>query len=189
MQGTDYLPLHLSTMTIAVSAVVKPSKLLQSGLIATGLLMLGIAALIGIGRIGELSIQQRGLLCAVLVFPGILAFFYVFLSRKTFHIDISGIGQIRLKEDTGIDEMKRQQKEQGKGDSINVVRLMEDSTIWPNLLLLRLRTEDHRVRTLVILPDCMDGHAFRALKVACRWIAAHNVHHADIKDKAQRINF
>ncbi len=145
-------------------------------------LVIGIAVAIGLGKVGELSFRFRWILFAVLASSGMLAFFYVFLSRKTFHIDISGIGQIRLKEDIGIDDLSRQQEEQEKVGSARMVQLMEDSTIWPGLLLLRLRADDRRICTLVILPDCMDSQTFRALMVACRWIAAHNVHHTYTKE-------
>jgi toxin CptA len=168
-------------MSIAVSAVVKPSKLLQLGVCIGCLLVLCIALLVGLGKVGELSVQIRWTTFSALVLLGVWAFFYVFLNRKTFHIDISGIGQIRLKEDIGIGELRRQQEKQGKGNGIHVVQLMKDSTLWAHLLLLRLRAEDRRIRTLVILPDCMDRQTFRALAVACRWIAAHNVHHVDTK--------
>jgi len=168
-------------MSIAVSAVVKPSKLLQLCVGIGCLLILYVAAAIAMGSVGELSFQLRWAIAFALVFSGVLAFLHVFLSRKTFHIDISGIGQIRLKEDTDIGDLKRQQEKQNRENSMYPVRLMENSTIWPYLLLLRLRAEDRRIRTLVVLPDCMDSQAFRALQVACRWLAAHNVHNAGIK--------
>jgi toxin CptA len=169
-------------MTIAVSAVVKPSKLLLRSVCISCLSVLCIAVAIGLGKVGGLPIQLRWTLFAGLVLSAMTAFFYVFLNRKTFHIDISGIGQIRFKEDIDIDGSSRQQEKQGKGSSTYVAELMNDSTIWPCLLLLRLRAEDQRTRTLVILPDCMDSQTFRALAVACRWIAAHNVHHAYTKE-------
>lgn len=171
----------IPTMSIAVSAVVKPSRLLLLGISISCLVVLGIAAAVGAGKVGELPFQLRWILLAGLVLSGISAFFYIFLNRKTFHIDISGIGQIRLKEDTGIGDLKRQREKQETENSIQVVQLLGNSTIWPYLLLLRMRAEDRRIRTLVILPDCMESHTFRALKVACRWIAAHNVHHANTR--------
>lgn len=52
-----------------------------------------------------------------------------------------------------------------------VVRLMAGSTLWPNLLLLRLQAEDGSVSVLPILPDSISRSDFRALSVAFRWIA------------------
>jgi hypothetical protein len=168
-------------MTITVSALVKPSKILQLAVCINGILILLIATLIGMGKVGELSFLMRWTISAAMIVVAALALSTVFLRRKTFHIDISGIGQIRLKEDIGIGGLRRQREEHKNGNSSHLVQLMEDSTIWPYLLLLRLRAENRRIHTLVILPDCMDQHAFRTLAVACRWIAAQNVHHVDTK--------
>jgi toxin CptA len=168
-------------MTIAVSAVVKPSKILQLAVCINCFLILFIAALIGMGKVGELSFPMRWTISLALILLAVLAISYVFLSRKTFHIDISGIGQIRLKEDNGIGGLRRQQEKHKNGNSSHLVQLMQDSTLWPYLLLLRLRAEDRRIHTLVIFPDCMDRQAFRTLAVACRWIAAQNVHNVDAK--------
>jgi toxin CptA len=55
------------------------------------------------------------------------------------------------------------------------VRLLEGSTIWPNLLVLRLESDGGRRIDLVILPDCLEARAMRRLAVACRWIAAQPV--------------
>ncbi len=176
-------------MSIAVSAVVKPSKLLQLSLCIGCLLILYIAVAIGTGKVGELSPQPRWAIVSMLVWSALAAFFYVFLNRKTFHIDISGIGQIRLKEDISIGDLKRQQERQKRENGMHLVQLMENSTLWPYMLLLRLRAEDQRIRTLVVLPDSMDSQTFRTLKVACRWIAAHNVHNANTKGNTQRNKF
>jgi len=55
-----------------------------------------------------------------------------------------------------------------------MVQLSRDSTLWPCLLLLRFRTDDGKIMTLPILPDCVSPHSFRALLVACRWVATQN---------------
>ena len=55
-----------------------------------------------------------------------------------------------------------------------LAQLLAGSTVWPNLLLLRLRLENGRVRTIPVLPDSVSRETFRALQVACRWVASHN---------------
>jgi hypothetical protein len=163
-------------MSIALSAVVKPSRIL---LVSVGIICLAVVCLavtINVTETGEFTLHGRLFVSSLLAVIGISAFFYVFLNRKTFHIDISGIGQIRLKEYNGIDDLMRQKEKHGKGDSIGTVQLANDSTLWPYLLLLRLRAVNQRVSTLIIFPDSMGREDFRALMVACRWIAAHNVH-------------
>jgi toxin CptA len=46
------------------------------------------------------------------------------------------------------------------------------STIWPGLLLLRLRGEDGAVRSLVLAADSIESGQFRQLSVAIRDIAS-----------------
>jgi toxin CptA len=55
-----------------------------------------------------------------------------------------------------------------------VMTLLHDSTIWTNLLLLRLQAAGGKITVVRVLPDCVSQESFRALSVACRWIAAQN---------------
>jgi len=81
-------------------------------------------------------------------------------------------GQIRLVEHNGLTGLALSVQDKSVGNS--VWRLMPDSVLWSDMLLLRLENEAHKLITLVILRDSMTTHAFRALSVACRWIAAQN---------------
>lgn len=51
-------------------------------------------------------------------------------------------------------------------------QLAEGSVLWPNLLFLHLESEQGQKETLRILPDSVSSDEFRALHIACRWIAA-----------------
>jgi toxin CptA len=143
-------------MSIAVSAVVRPSvclRLLSAGL-AVCALAAGVALAGGGYRLGLLGAGASvlgGLLC--LVFPG--------QATKPQQIDISGVGQIRLTVYLGM-----------AGGSARTVGLVPGSTLWPGLLLLRLRGEDGAVLALPLWPGNVAGAAFRPLAVACRLIAA-----------------
>ena len=53
-------------------------------------------------------------------------------------------------------------------------RLLDGSTLWPRLLLLRLADGEGRVQALVLLPDCVAPDDWRALAVACRAAAMHS---------------
>lgn len=155
-------------MSIAVSVVVKPSRFL---LAAVGAMCIGItlfAFLIGAGRIGETSMPIRLLVAASCTITAFSGFYWTARARKTFRIDISDIGQIRLEEYIGSGKFSLLVD----GAKSNVVSLMPDSTIWPHLLLLRLRNENDQINVLPILRDCIEDDAFRALSIACRWIAA-----------------
>ena len=168
-------------MSIAVSTVVHPSRLLALLTAAMCLFVLSIGVLLAAGQVGALDPLVRSTLSAACIFLALFVCYRTVQNRKTHHIDISGHGQIRLMEhsalagqsaDTGTGELAgRPGQDQFSGE---VVSLLAGSTLWPALLILRLRTEDQRVVVLHVLPDSVEGGGFRALSVACRWIAAHN---------------
>lgn len=159
-------------MSIAVSAVVRPSKLLR--------LLIGILVVLAIVSIGSVTVLARlsSMTSIVLIaaFAGILHLAIVRANwlKKSLHIDISGNGQITVEEDIPVCRAEAAAPVRRTPDAGKAFRLMPDSTIWPHLLLLRLRAEDHTIRNLLVLPDCMDEASFRALSVACRWIGTRN---------------
>jgi toxin CptA len=157
-------------MSIAVSAVVQPSRLLFAALGGMCVGIVFVAATIILGWVGDLSIHFRSLIAASCFFAAFIGFYWTTRARKTFRIDISDIGQIRLEEYIGVRGLASPTE---PAKSI-VVDLMPDSTIWPHLLLLRLRSENGQIFVLPILRDCVGNEAYRALSIACRWIAAQN---------------
>ncbi|MET0322776.1 MAG: hypothetical protein ABW069_18810 [Duganella sp.] len=54
------------------------------------------------------------------------------------------------------------------------LRLLEGSTVWRGLLLLRLGGADGGVRSVLVLPDCVSGAEMRALTLACRAAATRS---------------
>ncbi len=52
------------------------------------------------------------------------------------------------------------------------LRLLEGSTVWPGLLLLRLGSDGGDVQLVTVLPDSVTRADWRALSLACRAIAA-----------------
>lgn len=48
-------------------------------------------------------------------------------------------------------------------------KTMSSSVILSSLILLNIRQDDGRLRSLILLKDCMSGHSFRHLRVALRW--------------------
>jgi toxin CptA len=159
-------------MSIAVSTVVKPSRILM---LLVGAMFLGAAFLLSMLIWGWIPGEAAALrlLVPLAAFPIAFAGLrHVIRGRKSLHIDISGNGQITVDEDEASSGAPGQKAEKGRRRV--TVKLMPDSTIWSFMLLLRLQTEDRKVRSQVILPDCMNTEDFRALAVAARWIAVHN---------------
>jgi toxin CptA len=160
-------------MSIAVSAVVKPSRLLLLLTVGMCLLVFVIGALIAFNLLGELNppiSQGLGSGCMILA---LLAGFYAVHDRKTQLIDISGHGQIRLTEYKA-SAAPSVHAVTGEGSVVCCVSIAANSTLWPALLLLRLQTDDQRIIVLPVLPDSVEEGGFRPLALACRWIAAHN---------------
>lgn len=160
-------------MTIAVSAIVWPSRILFSLVCAMSAMAISIGFAIVVGYVGELVLLVRLAIFSSLFFLVLFGFYHGAWHRKPLHIDISGDGQLRLTKVHVTGSCKPVNCPHVPG-STQVVRLLKDSTIWPQLLLLRLQDDGGKITNLVVLPDCVSRKSFRALSVACRWIAAHN---------------
>ena len=158
-------------MSIAVSSVVKPSRLLRAmvGCLCRGTALIG--CLLGLGQVGNSLLFPRVGAGGVCIIFALLGFCRIARNGNIRRIDISGTGQIRLTEYQTPEHAFSGTDRRHNLNSGAVVRLMADSTIWPNLLLLRLQAEDRKVSVLSILPDSVTANDFRALSVACRWIA------------------
>jgi hypothetical protein len=158
-------------MSIAVSVVVYPSRILRILLISVALLVAGIDVAVIAGWLGELGLLPRTLAGMPIGFMAFFGFYHGVRHRKTLHIDISGAGQIRVAEEVSFSPCEREVDPHLKPNG-TVVEMLDDSTLWPGLLVLRLRAGDGRVTVVPILLDCVSKDAFRALSVACRWVAA-----------------
>lgn len=157
-------------MSIAVSADIKPSRLLLILMAVASVIVAFIGVIFAFALVGQLSFIFRMALAAVCVLAAALAFWLVLQNRKAVWLHISGTGQIRLVEHHAVARAKTGSQVMRGG----VAQLLAGSTVWPNLLLLRLRLDNGRVRTIPILPDSVPQETFRALQVACRWVASHN---------------
>ncbi|TFV90310.1 hypothetical protein E4K72_20890 [Oxalobacteraceae bacterium OM1] len=158
-------------MSIAVSAVIRPSRTLRAMLIAMSSLSTAVGIAVFAGTVGDLPAMAQTVIAALCVFPASFGFYHGIRHRETLHIDISSAGQIRI-------EKEAQQRACTDGDwphvqqSRAVVHLMRDSTMWPNFMLLRLCSSDGRITVVPVMKDSVSSNSFRALSVACRWIAA-----------------
>ena len=160
-------------MSIAVSAVVKSSRLL---LLLTVTMCVGSAAIgarFGFDNSGALPLGMRAAVASTCLMAGLIVIYQMMCSRCANRIDISGNGQIRVTPiDVPSSAARRLVGLVGNGPQIQ--RLMPSSTLWSQLMILNLRADSGVKTTLLILPDSMSPTSFRALSVACHWIAAHN---------------
>lgn len=158
-------------MSIAVTAVVRPSRLLLAMVTAAWLCVILIAGLVGCNYLGILSFWERLFLALTYFVVASSCWILFFFAQKFYLIAISSSGQIRLLE---LDSSANDVQQVIDFDSAGwfVVNMLEDSTLWPKLLLLRLRSDSGGLIILPILSDSVSLQSFRSLSVACRWIAA-----------------
>ena len=166
---TDRLP----AVTIAVSVVVHPSRGLLLSVYAMSFLAM-LAAFLILFQPVELSKEIRLQISAIASISAAAAIFKASRHRKTFHIDISGIGQIRLTQYSEVSAFHEKSRLALDGISGDVVHLSPDSVLWPHCLLLRLKPEQGSVYSIPVLPDSISGPGFAELSVACRYIARRN---------------
>lgn len=151
-------------MSIAVSAVIVPSRLLRRVLLCFGLANLGAGAALGAGLAQPFWLPWLGagacllagtlLLCAPAALP------------KVRRIDISGLGQLRLTVQQGIG---------ANAATAAPMRLWPGSTVWPGLMVLRLRGDDGADMRIALLPDSVEPGQFRRVSVAIRDIAGRKI--------------
>ncbi|WP_253273694.1 flagellar hook-length control protein [Collimonas arenae] len=157
-------------MSIALSAVIKPSRLLFVLVVVECTLVGLIGALIACGIVGNLLLPERLALATLCVLAAAYGMLRYYRDRRTIQIDVSGTGQIQIAE---IAKPVAINANQVSAPMLMPAQLLQGTTIWSHLLLLRLRLASGSVRTIAILPDCVSKDSFRVLSVACRWIAAH----------------
>lgn len=148
-------------MSIAVSAVLVPSRLMRAVLLGFGAANLGAALAIagGAGNFSHPRLAAVG--CMLSAVPVLRTLRGGANARR---IDISGLGQCRL-------TVQQVQQEGAPSDEQGgVVRLLPGSTLWPGLLLLRLAGPGGGT-ALALWPDTVGAGQFRRLAVALRDLA------------------
>ena len=157
-------------MSIAVSAIVRPSRQLRR---LHALLCVLVLAAAGVFR---QPVPQCVMVAAV--------FASACRRRRGVNgvrLDISGVGGIRLavyQKEAGNRTQPARPPEAAARDGPELVdagtevRLMPGSTLWPALLLLRLRSADGTVFWLPVLPDTVAPDVLRRVALAMRSIAA-----------------
>lgn len=145
-------------MSIAVTAAVKPSRLLRAALAACAAMHAGAAVALAAGAAGAPA--RPGLLAGACLLCAVLLLRQALRRPKVRRIDISGLGEIRLT------------VQQEAGGEPSPLVLQAASTLWPQLLLLLLRRQGGGgLVVLLVLPDSVAPGAFRALAVALRIVA------------------
>lgn len=155
-------------MSIAVSVTIRPSKRLTMAVYGMSVMIIGGVLMTLFELLGNFSSETKLLMTV----SGLLG---VGIACNRFHaeqvgwgIDISGTGVIRLWPQAG--------GRSGDDDGQVVYQMLPGSSLWPQVMLLRLRSEAGQTVSVRILPDSVTVQEFRSLSVALRWIAARGAH-------------
>jgi toxin CptA len=159
-------------MTIAVSAVVRPSRIHRSLLVGAGLALL--AAALAVGLAASARFHASLFQAAILAAAGAVLMHAGSASAKTHRIDISGTGEMVLTVQQGLRMLGA-----GAEDSAAAVALLPGSVVWPPLILLRLEGPGARVHVLPVWRDSVEPGAWRALAVAVLAIGRRGGKHAE----------
>jgi hypothetical protein len=150
-------------MSIAISVVLRPSKILRFCTISFAVLLLSIG--IYIGNLKTLSLPNQSVLIALCCFAAWHSFFYnQKIAKTSWRIHIDGQGQLRCQPNT----------QAADATDSPLLNLMPGTTLWTHALFLRLHNQEQNIRmNLVVLSDALSKDEFRRLAVACKWIVAH----------------
>ncbi|WP_344762554.1 hypothetical protein [Actimicrobium antarcticum] len=159
-------------MSIAVSAVVVPSRIFKLLCGVMSIMTAGIALSFFHAVNPDEVLLIKFCLSAVALI-GAVAIFLPIFAKENVSIDISGVGQIRVRQ-CGV-RTASVQEDAPAGPDDAVMTLLPGTAIFSCLLLLRFTNDTRGVKTLLIFPDSVSAECFRRLSVACRWIAAENL--------------
>ncbi|PQP02049.1 hypothetical protein C5614_02005 [Massilia phosphatilytica] len=151
-------------MSIAVSALVRPSLIQRFVWGGCGLALL--ASALAIGLAAPAHVRLAPLVAVALAAAGSAVLGAAVLHPKTHRIDISGTGDLRVtvQQDVGFPPV---------GNAV----LLPGSVIWPLLMVLRHATPGTAPGVLCVWRDSVDAAAWRALVVALAVVGRRG--HAD----------
>jgi toxin CptA len=156
-------------MSIAVSAVIRPSHFLRAALYAFACLHVAAAVALALGALGP--VRAPLVIATFCGAAGLVCLLILHRNVTTHQIDISGLGQIRLtvQQRTGVPQAPAS----GSGsDRQAIVSLVPGTTVWPSALLLLLADGAGKVTVLLVLPGSLEAGQFRPLAVAIRAIGS-----------------
>jgi toxin CptA len=150
-------------MPIAVSAIVRPSRVHRSVTIGAGLSLL--AAAFAVGLLAPQRFLASMLQALLLAGAGAMLMHAGSRKAKTHRIDISGTGAVVLTVQQGLRKPGVASTPKN-GDGAAGVALMPGSVVWPFLMLLRFQDDNARMYVLPLWRDSLGPADWRLLAVA-----------------------
>ncbi|MDY7578493.1 protein YgfX [Herbaspirillum sp. RTI4] len=155
-------------MSIALSAEIKPSRIFLFFIAGICLGFGALSLVLEVMLFGTHFSLGKFFIPIITFVAGLRSVLNILsLSRNSYQLDISDSGQIRLRNSLSIDIS-------GSNAVLGAPLILNsDSLLWPYLLVLRVQMSEGSHKSLVVLPDSTSRQNFRAIAVACRWVAAH----------------
>ena len=145
-------------MSIAVSALVRPSRIQRCVWGGCGLAQ--CAAALAVGLLAPERFLLTPVVALALAGAGAAVLRAAAIRPKTHRIDISGTGDLRVTVQQDVDGRG------GRAPSGDGAVLLPGSVIWPMLMVLRHAAPGTGPRVLCVWRDSVDAAAWRALAVA-----------------------
>ncbi|PWF43138.1 hypothetical protein [Massilia glaciei] len=153
-------------MSIAVSAVIRPSHPLRAALFGFALANLAAGAALAGGLMP--GVRAPLLVGALCLAAGAACLRMAHRNTTAHQIDVSGLGQIRLTVQQNIGAPPAAPDGDGAAAAGATVSILPGTSLWPSALLLLLGDGAGRVTALVVFPSSLAPGQFRALAVAIR---------------------
>lgn len=128
-------------------------------------LIVMVGVLIGCGVVGYRPWQYNLIVALVCVGMAVSSFVWWIRHCHAVMLHVSALGQLRFQQCAPYTEVMSDMEQ-----AVSVT-MMASSTLWSNLLILHLREEGGRHRTVIVMRDSLSHEGFHALLVACRWLA------------------
>jgi len=155
-------------MSIAISFVLHPSKILQFLAILLSILLIFVA--IYVGYFALIPVFARSALAFACLLGSIFnLIIHYSAARRSWHIVVGGQGDFRC---VALGPDGRSLKSSsGFGRSY---KLTSGSILWTKILILHLQSlNDDNMLNLVVPSDAVSENEFRCMSIACRWINSH----------------
>jgi toxin CptA len=155
-------------MSIAVSALVRPSRIQRFVWGACGLAL--CASAVAVGLLAPEHFLCPPAVALALAVAGVAVLAAATVRVKVHRIDISGTGDLRVTVQQGVggrDGVGRSGGDpSGSGAPDGRAVLLPGSVVWPMLMLLRHTVPGAGPRVVAVWRDSVDADAWRALAVA-----------------------
>lgn len=157
-------------MTIAISANIAPSRILLA--LTCAAVAAANLAVLWATVIAPFALLLKAAMLLLCLAASLFSLWRFWRARRPLQIEIGASGDVVLRAPAVLASRWRPAAQA----CVHKMTLAEQSTLWPRLLLLNLRSEDGSVFKVPVLPDSVPEATFLALTIAFRWIAIH--HHS-----------